>query len=139
YALYHTVGTAHPHEIAGLIVGIIRAQHVEHTVHDLLGLADRKSAYRKTAFCVLQYVFHALHAQVFVHIALHYREQHLTVVSLVFLCASFKPAHRTVCGAFRSAPVRISVSTLVESHDYIRAERMLYPYREFGRHEVLAS
>ena len=91
-----------------------------------------------TAVGVTYRPFQALFAQVFIHIALDYGEQHL-VAARFCRGATFEPARGEVhCILCLGAGVAV-FAALVELHYYVGAEVFLYGYRLFGREQVAGT
>ena len=135
HAFHYAVGRPHAHKIDGLVLRIIRTDNVQHFIHDFLGLAYGKPAYRHSALCKRRGSLYAFNAQIFVQIALHYGEKHL-IFARMRLDAPLQPRKSALHCARRFTIIRARRRTFVKRHDYVRAELLFYLYCRFGREIV---
>ena len=127
-AFKQIIWRAHSHQISGLMAGKIFYAVIQHLQHELFRLSYRQSSYGIARKIKIYYLFCALAAKIFVHAALHYAKQRLSLPVFVKVSATAQPSGSPLQRILDVTSVRRIRRTLVKSHHYIRAEGILYLY-----------
>ena len=133
-AVDQVFGRTDSHQVARLVLGQQRRDHIQHGVHLVFGFAHRQAPDGNPGRIERSDKLSGFSPQVRVDAALHNPEQSL-VAALLRLDATLRPAVSQLHGNF-AVGVVVGIGTFVEGHDDVRAEILLDADGTLGREAV---
>ena len=135
HALNQMIRGAHPHEVAGLVLGQVSRGILQHLIHEFLGLTYRKSAHSIAGEVKGRHFLGVPLTQVLVHAPLNNAEKPL-MGSCHGSLATLGPAQGALRGALGILIVRRIRHTFIKGHDNVRAQAHLYLHGHLRREEL---
>ena len=139
YPREEVVRRADPHEIAWLVGGKQPHRIGEDLLHQLVRLTDTQASDGIARQIQRRHLGGVPCTQVAVHTALHNAKKALSLCIRHCVTAAQEPPLRALRGCLGIGVVGRIRNTLVERHDNIRAETLLYLHRYLGRQKLLRA